>query len=126
MPLIVAVTTLALWPMLAWFGAAAVLAGLATAVVIRLWNDRHPTLVSAPETSHRVVEINLAATPVDGNVGGFFFAAGTVVIVLVGLPGLTPLLLASLLGGVGLGAALFAWRQVHPTALAFPNSLRLR
>lgn len=126
MVLVFAATTLALWPMLVGFGVTAALAGLACAVGIRLWNDRHPVTVAAREHHYRKFEIGLAPVQIDNDAGGLFFAAGTVAIVLIGLPGLSSLFVACLLGGAALAGLLFAWRQTHPMSLVSRNSLRLR
>lgn len=48
--------------------------------------------------------INFSSMDVGGDIGGFVFAAGSVVAVLIGLPDLAPLYLGSLIAGL-----LFAW-----------------
>jgi hypothetical protein len=58
--------------------------------------------------------INFSKLEVGGDIGGLVFAAGSVVAVLIGLPWIAPLYLASMIGGLGLAVLLFGWHQHHP------------
>jgi hypothetical protein len=53
--------------------------------------------------------INFSKLEVGGDVGGLVFAAGSVIAVLIGLPWIAPLYLASVACGVGLAVLLFEW-----------------
>ena len=55
--------------------------------------------------------INFSRMDVGGDIGGLVFAAGSVVAVLIGLPWIAPLYLASVAGGAGLAVLLFKWHQ---------------
>jgi len=57
--------------------------------------------------------INFSKLEVGGDLGGLVFAAGSVVAVLIGLPSLAPLYLASVVCGAGLAAAIFKWHERH-------------
>jgi hypothetical protein len=117
----------ALWPEFAWFGVGTVIAGIITAVAMRRWHDRHPTTVPMKAAGrHQSVEINLAAIHVDGNVGGMFFALGSVAIVMAGLPQYWVLFVTSLAGGVLLAVALSLWHTWHPMTPICRNSLIAR
>ena len=58
--------------------------------------------------------INFSKMDVGGDVGGLVFAAGSVVAVLVGLPFIAPLYVASMIAGAALAVLLFAWHRHHP------------
>jgi hypothetical protein len=58
--------------------------------------------------------INFSKLEVGGDIGGLAFAAGSVIAVLIGLPGLAPLYLASMACGAGVAVLLFEWHQHHP------------
>lgn len=53
--------------------------------------------------------INFSSMDVGGDLGGFVFAAGSVVAVLIGLPWLIPVYAASVVLGVLVALALHAW-----------------
>lgn len=117
----------ALWPEFAWFGAGTVIAGIVTAIAMRRWHDRHPTTVPVQASGPRQsVEINLAAIHVDGNVGGMFFALGSVAIVMAGLPQYWALFVTALIGGVLFAVALSLWHTWHPMTPVCRNSLIVR
>ena len=58
--------------------------------------------------------INFSRMDVGGDIGGLVFTVGSVVAVLIGLPSIAPLYLASLLCGVGVAVLLFEWHRPHP------------
>jgi hypothetical protein len=90
------------------FMVAALVAGLLLALALRAWNDQHPASVvlPAPPGGTPLVQINLAKIPVTGDAAGLMFAGGTVLIVVVGLPGLWPYFAATGLASVLLAVAL--------------------
>jgi hypothetical protein len=53
--------------------------------------------------------INFSSLEVGGDLGGFVFAVGSVVAVLIGLPSLIPAYVASVALGALLAVALHAW-----------------
>ena len=55
--------------------------------------------------------INFSKLEVGGDIGGFVFAAGSVIAVLIGLPSIAPMYLASVALGVLLAIALGAWHR---------------
>jgi hypothetical protein len=57
--------------------------------------------------------INFSKLEIGGDVGGLVFAAGSVIAVLIGLPSLAPMYLASVGAGVALAAVLCAWHGRH-------------
>ena len=58
--------------------------------------------------------INFSKLEVGGDIGGLIFAAGSVVAVLIGLPEIAPLYIASMIAGAALAVLLFEWHQHHP------------
>ena len=101
--LLVALLLAASWLFFKAFIVASAVAGLAAAALIRRWHTRHPSLVPYAART-RVPEINLSRIPVGGDVAGLMFAAGSVVIVIVGVPDMAWYFVSSLAC-----AALFAW-----------------
>ena len=61
----------------------------------------------------RLPEINMSAIRVGGNLGGLIFAAGAVVILLIGVPGLRWFIGLSLALAVVLAAVTIVWRRTH-------------
>jgi hypothetical protein len=88
------------WPFFGGFVAGALPAGLALAIAMRAWNNRHPDALAAPAGDGRDPEINLSAIHVGGDVAGLMFAAGSVAIVLLGLPALWWFVAAVCVGSV--------------------------
>ena len=95
------------------FTAAAIVAGLLLAVALRAWNDRHPASLAEPAGAPlpAVVQINFSSTRVPGDVAGLIFAAGTILIVVVGLPGLRWFFTAAALASVAV-----AWMRFRAPA----------
>jgi hypothetical protein len=58
--------------------------------------------------------INFSSMDVGGDIGGLAFAVGSVVAVLIGLPSLAPMYLASVASGAGLAVLIFGWHRHHP------------
>jgi hypothetical protein len=58
--------------------------------------------------------INFSRMDVGGDIGGLAFAAGSVIAVLIGLPWLAPIYLASVICGAGVAVLLFEWHRHHP------------
>src|SRR5215510_5044700 len=83
--LLVVVLLAASWLFFKAFIVASAVAGTVAAVLIRRWHTRHPVVLPyAPRT--RVPEINLSRIPVGGDAAGLMFAAGSVAIVIIGVP----------------------------------------
>jgi hypothetical protein len=101
--LLVAVLVAASWIFFKAFIVASAIAGLGAALLIRRWHTGHPSrLPYAART--RDPEINLSRIPVGGDVAGLMFAAGSVAIVIVGVPDMAWYFVSALVC-----AALFAW-----------------
>ena len=58
--------------------------------------------------------INFSKLEIGGDVGGLVFAAGSVVAVLIGLPWIAPMYVASVALGAVVAVMLFEWHQHHP------------
>jgi hypothetical protein len=58
--------------------------------------------------------INFSKLEVGGDIGGLVFAVGSVVAVLIGLPCIAPLYIASMIAGAALAVLLFEWHQRYP------------
>ena len=58
--------------------------------------------------------INFSRMDLGGDIGGLVFTVGSVVAVLIGLPWIAPLYLASLVCGIGVAVLLFEWHRLHP------------
>ena len=58
--------------------------------------------------------INFSKLEVGGDIGGLVFTAGSVVAVLIGLPWIAPLYVASMICGAGLAVLLCEWHRYHP------------
>lgn len=71
-----------------------------------------------PQRTSRNLElhpgISFSRTNVGGDLGGLVFAIGSVVAVLIGLPYIAPLYLASLVCGIGVAVLLIEWRRHYP------------
>jgi hypothetical protein len=57
--------------------------------------------------------INFSRMDVGGDIGGLVFAAGSVIAVLIGLPWLAPIYIASMVAGIGVAVLLFEWHRHH-------------
>ena len=104
--LLVALLLAATWLFFKAFIVASAVTGALAAVLIRRWHTRHPRVLPySPGT--RVPEINLSRIPVGGDIAGLFFAAGSVVVVIVGVPDMAWYFVTSLVC-----AGLLAWGLV--------------
>lgn len=101
----------------AFVGAAAIAGGVA-AICMNAWHRRHPSVLPSPSHT-RVPEINFSSVTVGGDVGGLIVVAGSVAIVIAGLPGVRVYLLGAVATGLLFAAVLFAWRGRRP---ALPHS----
>ena len=113
--LLVALLLAATWLFFKAFIVASAVTGALAAVLIRRWHTRHPSLLPySPGT--RVPEINLSRIPVGGDIAGLFFAAGSVVVVIVGVPDMAWYFVTSLVCAALLAWALVARRNRTATA----------
>ena len=111
--LLVTVLLAATWLFFKAFIVASGAAGLLAAILLRRWHTQHPSaLPYTPRT--RVPEINLSRIPVAGDAAGLVFAAGSVVIVIVGVPNMAWYFVTSLVCAALLAWALFTWRRPSP------------
>lgn len=93
------------------FTLAALVAGGLLAWAMRAWNDRHPASIIEPAPAASLptfVQINFSSTRVPGDIAGLMFAAGTILIVVVGLPGFWWFFVAA-----ALASGLVAWLRVR-------------
>ena len=99
------------WWCMPAFTLAALVAGGLLAWVMRRWNDRHPASIMQPApvaSLPTVVEINFSSTRVPGDIGGLIFAAGAILIVVVGLPAFWWFFVAA-----ALASGMVAWQRVR-------------
>ena len=93
-----------------------VIGGLTFAIVIHRWNSRHPSQIVSPELDvAKRPEINLSAIPVGGNIGGLMFMAGSLAILVAGLPKWRWFFAVAVAGGFLTAAALVKWHATHGT-----------
>jgi hypothetical protein len=112
---IAAVIAAIIGPILGGWFALATLGGALVAMAIHAWYDRHPVSLPAPKDPEwRTPQINFSSTDVAGNIGGLIFVVGSLVIVVLGVPGLVWFLFAGLVAGSLLGWALLEWHAAHP------------
>jgi len=110
--LLVLLLLAATWLFFKAFIVASAVTGALAAVLIRRWHTRHPSaLPYTPRTN--VPEINLSRIPVGGDVAGLMFAAGSVAVVIIGVPDMAWYFVSALLCATGLAWALFAYRAAH-------------
>ena len=118
----------ATWPFFGSFASGAVLFGTAAGVAMRSWHDRHPTTL-APRASlqeGRLPEINLSAIPVGGDAGGLMFVLGSMLIVMIGLPGVRWFLVSAIVCSAIAAVAIYRWRGAHPSSSQPDCSILLR
>lgn len=111
-------------PFFGVFVGAAAIAGGVAAVCMNAWHVRHPSVLPSPSRA-RVPEINFSSVTVGGDIGGLIVVAGSVAIVIAGLPGVRWYLLGAVATGLLFAAALFAWRGLHPARHRGPALNRL-
>jgi hypothetical protein len=99
--------------------------GLVFAVAIHLWYSRHPVLVATRNGEGRP-EINFSRVPVGGNVGGLIFMAGSMGILVSGLPMWRWFFGAAVVGGLLTAALVFMWHAARPMSGLPENYIRLR
>lgn len=99
--------------------------GAIVAVAIHAWYSRHPSLV-ATANGERRPEINFSAIPVGGNIGGLIFVAGSMAILVSGLPGWRWFFAAAVLGGALTAALVYIWHSARPSHGLPQNLIVLR
>jgi hypothetical protein len=99
--------------------------GVVFAVVIHLWYSRHPVLVATRNGEGRP-EINFSRVPVGGNIGGLIFMAGSMAILVSGLPSWRWFFLVAVVGGLLTAGLVFAWHTARPSSGLPENYIRLR
>jgi len=92
------VMTLGPWTALVAAGATVV------ALLLHSWYERHPSEIAVPPDVWRSPQINFSSTDIAGNIGGFIFMIGSVLIVSLALPSIFWFLLAG-----GIAACFVAW-----------------
>jgi hypothetical protein len=99
--------------------------GAIFAVAIHRWYSRHPIVIATPDGAMRP-EINLSRIPVGGNIGGLIFVAGSMGILVAGLPGWRWFFGAAVAGGLLTAAIVFMWHAAHPLRGLPKNYIVLR
>ncbi len=112
-------------PALTPWTATVLVGGVVFAVAIHSWNARHRSLV-ATGNGERRPEINFSAVPVGGNIGGLIFMAGSMGILVSGLPMWRWFFGAAVVGGVLTAALVFAWHAARPASGLPQNLIVLR
>jgi hypothetical protein len=100
--------------------------GVIFEVAIHLWYARNPLLnAAAPDGTNRP-EINLSRIPVGGNIGGLIFMAGSMGILVAGLPGWRWFFGAAVVGGFLTAGIVYAWHALRPSHGLPENLISLR
>ena len=99
--------------------------GLVFAVAIHLWYSRHPSLVATRNGEGRP-EINFSRTPVGGNIGGLIFMAGSMAILVSGLPMWRWFFGTAVVGGFLTAGLVFVWHTARPSHGLPQNYIHLR
>ena len=103
-------------PALVPWSLASIVGGCVFALIIHRWYSRHPSeLPSWEQTPERRPEINLSAIPVGGNIGGLMFMAGSMVILVAGLPMWRWFFGTAVAGGLLTAALVFVWHSARPS-----------
>ena len=116
------------WRFFGSFVISSVCAGVALALAMRTWHDEHPTVVVEPRwlAASPPVQINLSSIRVPGDGPGLMFAAATVVIVVLALPGLWWFFVAAALGSMLVAFGLYIRRSAEHSAFLVENSISSR
>jgi len=114
--LLVGLLVAASWLFFKAFIVATAVAGVCAAMLLRRWHNRHPSVLPYAART-RVPEINLSRIPVGGDAAGLMFAAGSVVIVIVGVPDMAWYFVSSLGCSALLAWAMFASRAARARRL---------
>jgi len=99
--------------------------GLVFAVAIHLWYSRHPILLATRNGEGRP-EINFSRVPVGGNIGGLIFMAGSMAILVSGLPMWRWFFGAAVVGGFLTAGLVYAWHTARPSHGLPENYIHLR
>jgi hypothetical protein len=99
------------WQLLGWFALASAAVGGVLAYALCRFHGRHPSVTvdrRSPDGA-RDPEINLSSIHVGGDIAGLMFAAGSIAIVLVGLPGIWWFFGAGVVSSLTLAWIRIAW-----------------
>ena len=108
-----AILLVSTWPFFGRFTAISLAVGLWTAVALRCWYTRHPTIRAGRIAPARAAEINVSKIPIGGDLGGLVFVAGCIAIVVVSLPPLRWFALTSLAMACVYAVVMVGWRKAH-------------
>jgi hypothetical protein len=112
-------------PALTPWTAIVLVGGIVFAIGIHAWYSRHPSII-ATANGERRPEINLSAIPVGGNIGGLIFVAGSMAILVSGLPMWRWFFGAAVVGGVLTAALVYVWHTARPAYGLPQNRIVLR
>ena len=97
------------------FVAGTAVAGVALAVGLRAWNNRHPvTIAGTRRADGRDPVINISSIAIGANAGGVFFVLASVLTVVLGVPELRAFILGAIVVGLAQAIALAWWHREHP------------
>lgn len=114
-------------PALSPWTVATIVGGSIVAIVIHVWYGRHPLLLATPNGNGTGrPEINFSRLPVGGNIGGLIFMAGSMAILVAGLPAWRWFFGVAVAGGFLTAAIVFRWRAAHPMRGLPQNLIVLR
>jgi hypothetical protein len=99
--------------------------GSIVAVAIHAWYSRHPSLVPSPNGERRP-EINFSAIPVGGNIGGLIFVAGSMAILVSGLPMWRWFFGVAVAGGILTAGLVYVFHAARPSHGLPQNRIVLR
>jgi hypothetical protein len=113
-------------PVVRWWLAGVVAAGVVSALLLHAWYGRHPSALPEPaEPVRRIPQINFSSTDVAGNIGGLIFVVGSVFIVSLAVPTVILFLVAATASGALVAWRLAVRRRTHPQAGLPQNLIRL-
>jgi hypothetical protein len=112
-------------PALTPWTATVLVGGFVFAIAIHLWYSRHPSVI-ATKNGERRPEINFSAIPVGGNIGGLIFMAGSMAILVSGLPAWRWFFGAAVVGGFLTAYLVYAFHVARPSYGLPQNRIVLR
>ncbi len=112
-------------PALTPWTATVLFGGTIVAVAIHAWYSRHPSLLPSPNGERRP-EINFSAIPVGGNIGGLIFVAGSMAILVSGLPMWRWFFGVAVAGGILTAGIVYFWHSARPAHGLPQNRIVLR
>ena len=115
--LLVGLLFASLWTLFDLISLATLLMAVCVGAALRLWHDHHPTTEYSRGRDDRFVlpQINIAAVPVGGDVGGLLFVGAALLTFIIGLPAMRTFAVASVLCSFVSAAVLVYCRRAVTT-----------